>query len=50
MTIQEAVSILMLSPLYFKLSPADRKKLVQEYCDFFNEIVMQQDESESSKN
>ena len=50
MTIQEAVSILMLSPFYFKMSPADRKKLVQEYCDFFNEIVMQQDESEGSKN
>jgi hypothetical protein len=50
MTIQEAISILMLSPFYFKMSPADRKKLAQEYCDFFNEIVMQQDESESSKN
>jgi hypothetical protein len=50
MTIQEAISILMLSPFYFKMSPTDRKKLVQEYCDFFNEIVMQQDEPENSKN
>lgn len=49
MTIQEAISILMLSPLYFKMSPADRRKLVQEYCDFFNEIVLQPDESESCK-
>jgi hypothetical protein len=35
MTIQEAIGILMLSLFYFKMSPADRKKLVQEYCDFF---------------
>ncbi len=50
MTIQEAVSILMLSPFYFKMSPAERKKLVQEYCDFFNKVVMPQNESPSSKN
>lgn len=50
MTIQEAVSILMLSPFYFKMSPAERKKLVQEYCDFFNKVVMVQNESTSSKN
>ena len=31
MTSQEAIGILMLSPFYFKMSPADRKKLVQEY-------------------
>ncbi|MBW6521396.1 MAG: hypothetical protein K0A99_10395 [Desulfoarculaceae bacterium] len=49
MTIQEAVSILMLSPFYFKMSPADRKILVQEYCEFFNKIAMQQNESDSNK-
>lgn len=50
MTIQEAISILMLSPFYFKMSPADRKQLVEEYCDFFNKIARQQNESNNSKN
>lgn len=49
MTSQEAIGILMLSPFYFKMSPADRKKLVQEYCDFFNKIVMQQIDSDNTK-
>ena len=49
MTSQEAVGILMLSPFYFKMSPAERKKLVQEYCDFFNKRVMQQYELDASK-
>jgi hypothetical protein len=30
--IREAVRILMLSPFYFKLSLADRKALIQEFC------------------
>ncbi len=49
MTSQEAIGILMLSPFYFKMSPADRKKLVQEYCDFFNMIAVQQNESDNNK-
>jgi hypothetical protein len=49
MTSQEAIGILMLSPFYFKMSPVDRKKLVQEYCDFFNTIVMQQNDSDNNK-
>ncbi len=49
MTSQEAIGILMLSPFYFKMSPADRKKLVQEYCDFFNIIAVPQNESDNNK-
>ena len=49
MTIQEAVSILMLSPFYFKMSPAERRKLVQEYCDFFNKLAIPQNEPDTSK-
>ncbi len=50
MTLQEAVGILLLSPFYFKLSPADRMVLVQEYCDLFNEIAMQLNETAASNN
>ena len=50
MTNQEAIGILMLSPLYFKMSPADRKELVEEYCDIFNKISLQQDETATSSN
>ena len=35
MTYQEAIRVLMLSPIYFKLTPANRKQLVQEYCSLF---------------
>lgn len=49
MTSQEAIGILMLSPFYFKMSPADRKKLVQEYCDSFNTIAMQQNKMDNVK-
>jgi hypothetical protein len=49
MTSQEAIGILMLSPFYFKMSPADRKKLVQEYCDFFNTRAMRQNDSNNNK-
>ncbi len=38
MTNQEAMRILMLSPIYFKLTPLDRKQLIQEYCALFDEI------------
>lgn len=49
MTSQEAIGILILSPFYFKMPPADRKKLVQEYCDFFNIIAVQQNDSDNNK-
>jgi hypothetical protein len=49
MTSQEAIGILMLSPFYFRMSLADRKRLVREYCDFFNKIVMQQNEQDNSE-
>lgn len=49
MTSQEAIGILMLSPFYFKMSPADRKKLVQEYCDFFNMITVQQNDTDNKQ-
>ncbi len=49
MTSQEAIGVLMLSPFYFKMSPIDRKKLVQEYCASFNKSAMQQKNSANSK-
>ena len=48
MTNQEAVGILMLSPFYFKMCPADRKILVQEYCENLNKLAMQLNETENS--
>lgn len=32
MTRQEAVRILMQSPFYFRMSLADRSKLIKEFC------------------
>lgn len=32
MTAREAIRILMLSPLYFKIPPNNRIKLIKEYC------------------
>lgn len=32
MTPRKAIRILMLSPIYFRLSPVQRWKLVREYC------------------
>ncbi len=37
MSLREAVQILMLSPFYFKLSLADRKILVQEFFDNYED-------------
>ncbi len=39
MTPQQALKILMLSPLYFKLGLVERKELVKEYCRHFQEIL-----------
>ena len=36
---REAISILMLSPIYFKLSPAERWQLILEYCRGINQVV-----------
>jgi hypothetical protein len=49
MTSQEAIGILMLSPFYFKMSTAERQKLVREYCDFFNQLAKQQGDASNSK-
>ncbi len=36
MSPREAIHILMLSPIYFRLSTVQRWKLVQEYCRLIN--------------
>ncbi len=36
MSPREAIRILMLSPIYFRLSPLQRWRLVREYCQQFN--------------
>lgn len=38
MTAQEAVRILMLSPVYFRLGITQRKQLIKEYCRLYAEI------------
>ncbi|WP_275889056.1 hypothetical protein [Desulfobulbus rhabdoformis] len=35
MSTREAIRILMLSPIYFRLRPMQRWQLVQEYCRQF---------------
>ena len=42
MTPREAIQILMLSPIYFRLDPAERKQLIKEYCELFSQIVAEQ--------
>ena len=46
MTQQEAIRVLMLSPIYFKLTPLDRKQLIHEYCTLFAEVSKQQESAE----
>lgn len=36
MSYRRAIRILMLSPIYFRLSVAQRRKLVIEYCQLFS--------------
>ena len=36
MSPREAIRILMLSPIYFRLRPVERWQLVREYCQRFN--------------
>jgi hypothetical protein len=38
MTHQQALKILMLSPVYFRLDPHERMQLVKDYCRQFMEI------------
>lgn len=38
MTHQQAVKILMLSPLYFKLGTVERMQLVKDYCRLYTEV------------
>lgn len=38
MTHQQALKILMLSPLYFKLGTVARMQLVKEYCRLYVEV------------
>lgn len=38
MTNREIVHVLMLSPIYFKLSLMDRKRLIHEYCILCDEV------------
>jgi len=38
MTYQEAIRVLMLSPMYFTLNPLHRKELIQEYCTLYDKV------------
>lgn len=38
MTHQQALKILMLSPLYFKLGTVQRMQLIKEYCRLYLEV------------
>jgi hypothetical protein len=44
MTPREAIQILMLSPIYFRLEPVQRKQLIKEYCELFSRIVAERQE------
>ena len=43
MTPREAIQILMLSPIYFQLGPAERRQLIKEYCELFTQVVAEQE-------
>ncbi len=38
MTNQEAIRMLMRSPIYFRLYPLHRKELIQECCTLYDEV------------
>jgi hypothetical protein len=38
MMLRDAIRILMQSPIYFRMSPAERKILVQEFCDLYGDV------------
>lgn len=37
MTTKEAIRILMLSPLYFRIPPIKRIELIKDYCELFKQ-------------
>lgn len=37
MTAKDAMRILMLSPIYFKIPPNKRIELIRDYCAYFNQ-------------
>lgn len=37
MSLRDAIQILMQSPMYFKLSPADRKILIREFFETYED-------------
>lgn len=39
MTPREAIRILMLSPLYFRLELEARKALIQEFCSHYSDFI-----------
>jgi len=41
MTYQEAIRILMLSPVYYKLTPNERNRLIKDYCRNFIAVIEQ---------
>jgi len=43
MTPRQAIRILMLSPIYFRLEPAERKQLIKEYCELFTQVVAERE-------
>ncbi len=43
MTKLEAIEILSLSPIYFRLTPGQREELVMEYCKDFDVISEKRD-------
>lgn len=49
MTPREAIQILMLSPIYFQLQPAERRQLVKEYCELFSQVSAEQTYSTADK-
>jgi hypothetical protein len=35
---REAISVLMLSPIYWRLTTQQRVELIKEYCDLYNKV------------
>jgi len=40
--LRDAIRILMQSPFYFRMSPAERKILVQEFCALYGDVQLTQ--------
>ena len=38
--LRDAIRILMQSPIYFRMSPAERKILVQEFCGLYGDFLI----------